>query len=142
MGLATRFFFIDENHNIIKVPTSKFCRFWDGDPDARFPQYKNQRLRCADITVELENRKPVRIVREHYGYIVFDRDGGFDRRNADEELQLAMTELSEFTASFFIELPKRIINRKTEFADRILENKFRWTPSQSLQNAIYRLVLG
>jgi hypothetical protein len=142
MGLSTRFFFVSDKGDLIKVPTAKFCRFYDGDPDTRFPEYKNQRIRLVDITVELEKRKPVGILWECYGYIVFDKEGRFVRKNADEHFQVAMTGLCDDLGLSFRKPPKTIINRKAEFAERILKNRFRWTPSPSLQEAIYREVLG
>jgi hypothetical protein len=142
MGLSTRIFFVSHEGDLIKVPIAKFCRFYDGDPDTRFPEYKNQRIRLVEITVELEKRQPVGIVRECYGFIVFDKEGRFVRKNADEEIELAMTGLCDDLGLLFMKPGKPIINRKADFAERILKNKFRWTPSPSLQDAIYRAVFG
>jgi len=68
MGFGLKIFFIDKDDVIKKIPLSHFERIYARDPKEIFPEYKDSRIRYAEVVVELENRKPFSIVRIVYGY--------------------------------------------------------------------------
>jgi len=72
MGFGFRIFVVDENDIIIRIPATRFDRIRNRDPKESLPQYKNSRLRYAMVILELENRKPISVVRIDYGYLAFD----------------------------------------------------------------------
>ncbi len=58
MGFGMRIFLIDEDDKIKRIPVTRFQRIHEGDPKESLLEYKNSRIRFAEIVLKLENRKP------------------------------------------------------------------------------------
>ena len=133
MGLGIRIFFVDEDDRIKRIPFSCFERIWAKDPKERFSEYKDSRIRYAEVVVELENRKPISIARIVYGYLQFDSNGRVDEEFLDTEGQVAINMLPS------ISLPgesEKVIYASDRFAQKRFKDEFTWTPSPELERAI------
>lgn len=88
MGYSLRIFFIDKDNNIKKIPLTRFDRIRDRDTKEKLNEYKNSRIRYAEVVVELENRKPVFIALAVYGYLQFDSNGLLDEKFLNDKWQV------------------------------------------------------
>lgn len=137
MGYSLKIFLVDEDDNIKKIPLSRFEKIRNRDPGEALEEYKNSRIRYAEVVVELKNRKPASIARIVYGYLKFDTNGLTDEEYLNKEMQAALCMLP--TLSFDNDSEK-VINSANQFAQKRFKNEFTWTPSQPLKNAIIEKV--
>ena len=133
MGFGLRIFFIDKDNKIKKIPLSRFEKIRNRDKNEIHFEYKDSRIRYAEVVVELERRKPVSITRIVYGYLQFDSNGQVDKKHLDLEAQAAMRMLPSLS------LPGesgKVINASDKFAQQRFKHEFSWTPSKELKEAI------
>ena len=133
MGFGIRIFFIDKDDKIKKIPASRLERIYARDPKERFSEYKDSRIRYAEVVVELENRKPFSIARIVYGYLQFDSNGQVDEKFLNTEAQVAVSMLPSITLP---EESENVIHASDKFAQKRFKNEFTWTPSPELEEAI------
>jgi len=139
MGIGTRIFLVDENDSLHRISISRYNRLTNPDSDARFTQYAGKRIRCAMIFLDVENRKPLSIIRTEYYYLPFDNKGRFDNKELEEQLTLS----SEIVPPIFEEQsPKIILDAKSRFAKKRYKHKFHWTPSPETETAIRTSIFG
>lgn len=62
-GLSIRIFKVNEDDTLWRLPINRFNQLVSRDTDERLPEYAGKRLRYALIVIELENRKPVGMLR-------------------------------------------------------------------------------
>ena len=134
MGYSLRIFFIDKDDNIKKVPLTRFDRIRARDPKEKLLEYKNSRIRYAEIVVELANRKPVFMARAVYGYLQFDSEGRLDKRFMDDEWDIMCNILPLSSPP---DADKKIIYANDRFAEKRFKNKFKWSPSPELEKKIF-----
>ena len=133
MGYSLRIFFIDENDNIKRVPLTRFDRIRARDPKEKLTEYKNSRIRYAEVVVELENRKPVFMARAVYGYLKFDADGLLDKKFLDDEWEI-MCNILPLPSSNDSD---KIIYANDKFTKKRFKNEFTWIPSPGLEKEIF-----
>ena len=88
MGTTIWIFIVDDDGLIERFPLTKYLRLIEGDPDERLPQYANTRVQFVEAGVELEQRKPVEILRLLYFILYFDAEGRVDTSKKENEWQL------------------------------------------------------
>lgn len=132
MGFGFRIFFVNDKDEIKRIPHASFERIFNRDPKEVHLEYKNTRVRYAEVILELENRKPVSIARVVYGYLKFDSKGRVDKKSQDEEQRVAMGMIS-------LPLPgeaSNIVHASDRFAEKRFKDNFTWTPSFELEQEI------
>lgn len=134
MGYSLRIFFIDENDKIKKIPLTRLDRIRARDPKEKLDEYKNSRIRYAEVVVELENRKPVFLARAVYGYFKFDVDGRLDKKFIDDKWEISCNILPLPSSSNDSD---KIIYANARFAEKRFKNEFTWTPSSKLEKEIF-----
>ena len=80
MGFGIRIFLIDEDDKITRIPATRFERIRQRDPKELLSEYKNSRIRYAEIILELKNKispediesASNEIVRSHFGTVIID----------------------------------------------------------------------
>ena len=131
MGVAFRNFLIDREDCMYRLPNITFARMLD-DPFSRgLPRFSGQRVRMADVAVEIINRQPIRVVRTSFSILTFDGQGFLDR-TAFERHQYARAELALAPALGLPSRGKSLVEDRVKFID----HGGRWNPS----NAIMRLI--
>src|SRR6478672_7047802 len=78
MGFASRLFILDQDDGLHRLPGTWFAQMLREPSSRPVPHLAGQRVRFADIVVELIDRKPARIARLYWGYLRFDQDGVLD----------------------------------------------------------------
>ncbi len=134
MGLSLRIYFIDDDDKIIRIPLTRFERIRDRHPKELLLEYKNSRIRYAEIILELENRKPVSIARAIYRYLQVDSEGKVEQDFIDKELQVAMGMVPSIQLPG---TPENIIHASNKFAQKRFKDEFVWTPSHELEQEIF-----
>jgi hypothetical protein len=125
--------------SIRRLPINRFNRLVSWYTDERFPEYAGKRLRYALIVIELENRKPVGIVRTEYSYFAFDSKGRLrdDEREKATRLSMDMTKPIGFEPNHH-----GVIDARHKFAKKRFEHEYTWKPTPELEAAIIKAVLG
>ena len=134
MGYSLRIFFIDKDDNIRKIPLTRFDRILARDPKEKLVEYKNSRIRYAEVVIELENRKPVSIARAVYEYLQFDSNGLLDDKFRDAKWEIMSNILPLPSLS---DDSDKIIYAADRFAEKRFKNVFTWTPSRKLEKKIF-----
>lgn len=132
MGFGFRMFFVNDKDEIKRISNASFERIFKRDPKEVHPEYKNTRIRYAEVILEIENRKPVSIVRIVYGFLEFDSKGYVDKEAQDEEQRVAMGMISLPLS----EESSNIVHASDKFAQKTFKDRFTWTPSFELEQSI------
>jgi len=135
MGFGFRIYFIDEDDKITRIPLTRFEKIRDRDPKESISEYKNSRIRYAEIILELKNRKPISIARIVYGYLQFDSEGKVDKEFLNTEGQVA---ISMMPSIHLPGEPENVINASDRFAQKRFKDEFTWTPSFELEQEIIK----
>ena len=68
----------------------RYNRLIKRDPDERFLEYADKRIRYVLVVLELENRKPVEILRIQYSYFAFGSQGHLREDEREKKARLSM----------------------------------------------------
>ena len=139
MGIGLRIFLVNDDDSLQRLAVTKYERLLRRDPKERLPQYAGKRVRYALVVYEVENRKPVEILRIEYSWLCLDSEGRIDASEQERELRLALEVLPPLPMELH---PKRVIDAHHRFAKKRYEDKYRWTPSPEIEAAIVHAVFG
>jgi hypothetical protein len=137
MGISLRIFVVNDDESIKRFPLSRFERLLRGDPKERLPEHAGKRVKYAEAAVELENRKPTRILRIVYHILSFDSEGRLDQAEQEKERRLVADIIA-----FPIKNGSsgRVIKAQGLFAKKRFEHHYRWTPTESVEMKIVEAV--
>jgi len=139
MGVGLRIFIIDDGNSIKRLPQTLYERLLRRDHEESFPQYAGKRVRCAEATVQLVNRKPVAILRIVYLVLSFDAEGRIDLAEKRKGRRLAMEAyplLPEERGS------PQVIDASHRFAKKHYERVYKWKPTPEIEAAIIEAIFG
>jgi len=120
-------------------PLAKYERLMRRDSDERPPEYAEKRVRYAEVIVELDQRRPVEILRMEYFVMTFDSEGRIDHAERDRESRLAMDVLPPYDVD---QENGNVVDARHVFAKRRYDNRYRWTPSPKMERTIMKVVFG
>jgi hypothetical protein len=72
---SLRYLLIDADDKIFRLPLARFERMLSASNQEALPQWADQRMRGVELTIQMENRKPLGIYRSLFYYFHFDSDG-------------------------------------------------------------------
>ncbi|MFZ4480990.1 MAG: hypothetical protein ACOYNZ_13975 [Rhodoferax sp.] len=137
MRLSNRRFLIANDDVFYRISNVKFERMMRDPGSERLPLFSSQRIRMADLVIELLDREPQAVCREAFSIIQFDDEGQCDVLRYDSQ-QIAL--VNAMLAPF---LPSDRTGRDVvEAADRFVAQGGSWTPTDSLRNQIEKAALG
>jgi hypothetical protein len=111
-----------EDGEIRRIPKKISVALWDGQ--SSLPEFAGQRVRWATVVLELQDRKPHRILRVDYLRIGFDSNGHLDRSELTERMRIAGAMFEP------IDEPKDILDElRPSLAKLRNETKYRWKPT-------------
>ena len=141
MGFGHRVFLVDEQDVLRRVPSAKLERMYNGQES--LPEFAGQRVRCADVMVELENRVLTGWYREWYYLLPFDSTGKVDRDESMRGAVLAMEANPLFLGPSGDDAERsNVVSARGRFAKVQLAHQFRWEPGHRLRQQILDLALG
>ena len=138
MGTSIRIFFVDDDGAIKRFPLARYLRLTERDQNEHLPEYANTRVRCVEAAIELEQRKPVGILRLLYIILVFDAEGRLDATEKEKEWQLN----AETAPPFLEQESKQIVDARHRFAKRRFHHRYRWEPTQEIEFAVMEALFG
>jgi len=137
MGIGIRVLLVDDDDSIKRLPLTRYERLLRRNSKERLPQYAGKRVRFAEVAVELEERKPVQIVRVVYGILPFDSEGRIDTAEYEKEMRFVAEMMPPI-------LPDRqspkIVDAKHKFAKKRFNDQFRWEPTYQIEKAIVETI--
>ena len=131
MGFGIKIYFIEQDDKIVKIPLSRFEKIRKKNAQESFPEYKNTKIRYAEVVIEFENKKPITINRAYYGYLKFDSEGKIDQIFYNEEMNSAREIMPTLSFRRY-----NVINARDQFAKKVFKDNFQWSPSDELEKKI------
>ena len=139
MGLGSRIFIVNDNGSLRRLSMTKYERLFRQDPNECLPEYAGQRVKYAHIVVELENRKPRKVIMDQFLYLTFDSNGKLDQSAMEKETRLGV----EMVAPVLLDLqPANVVDARHRFAQKEFSDRYRWEPSPDIIDAIGQAIFG
>ena len=139
MATAFRVFLVGDDDSLKRLPIGRYEKMLKADPKESLPEYAGKRVRYALVILELVNRKPVEIEEIQYSYLTFDAQGRLDPADFEKQVRLAMEVVGSLDSA---QKHERIIYARHRFAEKRLQDQYRWIPSPELETAIVNAALG
>lgn len=137
MSLSCRLYLVDKEDGILRLKGSMFERLVHDPVHHTMPELAGQRARVAEITVELRDHAPIRVVRGVYFVLAFDDQGHCDiDRFRKQRWALAASVLDPVLA------PPKDADETRDAADRFIAQGGRWRPTAELARLIDCAALG
>ncbi len=138
MGVTVRSFFVNDDDSIQRFPLARFERLIERDPKERLPKYAEKRVRYVEMALELEQRKPVGILRMLYLILPFDSEGRVDAAEQEKERRLGI----EMVPPILDRGSKQVVEAGHLFAKKRFDYEYRWEPTQEMETAIMKAIFG
>src|SRR5258708_12709584 len=132
MRLGLRYFLVDREGVLYRLPSATLDRMQQVDSRLRLPRLAGQRVRSAEVAVEMINGRPVRIIRSVFYMLTFKSDGALLPTQQDRhprsrvELPLARAPAARRAGV-------------TEASTRFVARAAQWTPPAPLLTRIPQL---
>ena len=136
MGVTVWIFIVNDDNSIQRFPLARFERLIERDPGERLPQYAGKRLRYVEVALELEQKKPVSILRLLYLILPLDSEGRIDIAEQEKERRLGV----EMIPPILDRASKQVVEARHLFAKKRFDNEYRWTPTPEIEAAIINAV--
>lgn len=127
MGISSRRFLLDQDDHLYQLPNSTYERMLQDPGSHPITRFASQRVRMANLLVELVGRQPIRVVQSAYGILTFNADGCFGP-NTFERQQWARSEQALAPLSSEPGGTSTVVDAKTRF----VAQGGQWTPSRAL----------
>jgi hypothetical protein len=137
MGLSLRVLLLDQTDCIYRLDIARFDRMRESPRKHLLPQFAGQRVRSAEVVVELSEGRPARIVRTTFDMLTFDQTGCLDA-NVLSRQQFARFETAQSGLGRHAEGQPNVWDARHVFDDR----GGRWVPSTDQLKAIGDAALG
>jgi hypothetical protein len=140
MGLSVRLLVIDQSDNIFRLDVARFGQMLDTPRSHRFPRFAGQRVRSAEVVVELKQRRPTRVVRMTHSVLTFDQAGYLDAETLNQQ---QFARFDAWTSKLTGRKADREVGRGvTDARSRFAARGGRWTPSVQLLRSLSDAALG
>ena len=127
--MPLRIFVVDRDDTVFRFPFSRYERFMDRD--YALSQFATERIREAEVMVEVNGRELVRVLRSWFVYFPVDELGLLDK---DKWLEQFASAVGQIPVS-----PRRqgsVINAQADFAKRRYEREATWQPTDEILSTI------
>lgn len=137
MGLSCRRYLIDHEEHVIPMKSTTFERLMGDPANHKMPSLAGQRVRFAELLLEVKGRTVLQIVRRVYFVLPFDQDGQVDTQRFQRQMRALA---SVATAGVFSDAqqPAGVLDA----AERFVAQGGRWHPSPALVQRIDKMALG
>jgi hypothetical protein len=137
MGLALRIYLFDADDRLYRLPNSKFDQMLRDSASHHFRQFAKTRTRMASGSVELVDRRPMRIVWSTFNWLSFDKHGYLDA-NALDRHQRALAEVALSSELGRAQNATEVVDA----TDRFIAQGGRWKPSTAVARLIDDAAFG
>jgi len=133
-SISVRFFIITDTSEILRVSFKKLDRLLQSTDEEKIEKFAGKRMRAAEISVRLENRKPVEAIRAIYHYFHFNEKGILDKDRLSKDG--IIVSIAGISPIFMENEQDNIINAQQEFAKRQRDHAVWWKPDMQLERNI------
>jgi hypothetical protein len=137
VGIGCRRFIVDEAGTLVRLRNAIFERLLRDPQHHTMPALAGQRVRMAEILVQLADRRPIQVVRRVYFVVGFDEAGRLDTMR----FQHQQWALAESALDRVFDMPSDD-DRVLDAASRFVAQGGRWRPSKELAQHIDDTALG
>ena len=134
MRLALRYFLIDREGTLYQLPGATLERMAQARSRLRLARFAGQRVRSAEVAVEMLNGRPVRVIRSVFNMLTFKSDGSLvpplQDRHARARVELALARAAAARRASLTEASTRFVARGGE-----------WKPSAALVRRMEQIAL-
>jgi hypothetical protein len=135
--LSFRRLLVTRDGRLYRLATAKFDRMLRDPNSPVMPTFAGQRVRMAELVVELAGRAPVRVVRSTFAVLPFDDDG---RMDSDRFLKQQWAR-AESALDRGLDVPESQDN-VLDAAVLFVAHGGAWKPSAALARALEEAALG
>ncbi len=135
MTISARYFVVI-NDSIKKISRKSMEDFYFNGKNT-LTDYSGQIIDTIDVIVELQNRKPFRIIRLDGSRLKVDKNGG---RDDDFHMESQQQALSCFETPAEVKSTQGVLDATDVFNERKLKNKHIWYPSDKIIYKIAKLL--
>ncbi|HBK61770.1 MAG TPA: hypothetical protein DDZ84_13430 [Firmicutes bacterium] len=137
MGMSVRMILLDRDDRMLLLPNTVFDKMLSNPESHPVRQFAGQCVRCAEVIVELKNRRPVRIVRVAYPLLRFSPQGVLDKARIEQEMVATLSE------TLFGSHPQdEAVSGVVDATNRFTIRGGRWQPGVDVTRAIYDAAMG
>ncbi len=130
---------VDSNDEVFRLSRAKFERLFSHPPRDTVLKFAEQRVRAAEVAVELENGRPARVLRVIFHYMQFDRHGRLDyERTMKDSLTVIEAGMPDFNVEPRV---RNVIAARQRFAACRRDHSVWWRPTARLQRDIMQAAL-
>jgi hypothetical protein len=137
MSFSSRLFLLSSDDSLHALAASAFMRMLRKGENCRIPDFAGQRVRQADVVVEVVERRPVRVVHRTFCILDIDTSGLLDveRLNLQQFARVEdfLAQASQGGSSSAVVV---------EAANRFIAQGGSWEPDDSLRRRLYAAALG
>jgi len=137
MGLSSRRFLISDDGVIYRISNKRFDRMMRHPEDEPLANFANQRIRCADLVIDLIDRVPSSVCRETFAILEFDQLGRLDTGRFEKQQVALVDAMLEPMLS-----NKNAATNVVDAAQRFVAQGGSWLPSKALRVQIESAALG
>jgi hypothetical protein len=135
MRLGLRYFVLDREGALYRLPNATLDRMLQVGSRLRLPRLAGQRVRSAEVCVEMINGRPVRVIRSVFNMLTFKSDGTLlptqQDRHARARVELALARAAAARRAGVTEASTRFVARGGQ-----------WKPSAALVRRMEQIALG
>jgi len=136
MGVGLRIFIVNDDNSLERLSLKTYERLNKSDPNTSIAKFANKSVRCIEVLLDLEERKPIAINRITYPILIFDSDG---RLNAADLRDLSLTVINILPG---FEESGDVIEASHLFAERKYKHKYIWSPTPEIEETIIKTIFS
>lgn len=135
MRVALRHYLLDPGGNLYRLPNALLDRLLSDPVKHRLLRFANQRVRSAEIVIELHEREPIRVLRSSFSIVTFNADGALvpplSDRHVRAAVELALPLAGPAGGSPLVDASTRFVARGGQ-----------WSPTPAQRQLIENTALG
>ena len=137
MGLSFQRYLVAADDTLYRMANTAFDRMLQEPEKHRMPLFAGQRVRTAEVVVEVVERQAIRVVRTALSILTFDAEGRVDPNKLNQQ-QFARAELVLSLAPTTPDPAETVVDATRRF----LAQGGSWSPSVALARVIDDAALG
>ena len=137
MSYSIRTYILGPDDTLYRLASAKFSRMVDDPVSQRLERFAGQRVRMAEVTVEVRDREPCAVVRLVYEMLGFDADGRLDRATFMRQNRALAELVIDRAIPRHGEQDKAVVHAGSRF----VAHGGSWHPSAALEREILRAAL-
>lgn len=135
--MPMRIFIVDHEDRAKRFPWSRFARLYERDGFEPLLEFRDEWVRFAEMVIETESRRPVRILRALYLKIKVGSDGRPDPKELDDRFHLSVGTIEPAWAD-----ESGVLIGRPLWAKKKLKDRHAWEPSPFLERTLRRMALS